>query len=97
MTFPKYWRDKANAPAGPTEKTIFSDFPLEPGRGSYQPIFQQAAHERGIRRADFARVFNGEGRRLDIFSWILPHLNSKGYYYWFRAFQPEVDQVFDLH
>ena len=81
----------------PAEKTVFSDFPIEPGRGAYQAIFQQAADERGIHRADFARVFNGDGRRLDIFSWLFPHLNSKGYSYWFRAFQPEVDKVFDLH
>jgi hypothetical protein len=81
----------------PPEKTVFSDFPIEPGRGANQAIFQQAADERGIRRADFARVFNGEGRRLDIFSWLLPHLNSKGYDYWFRAFQPEVDKVFGLN
>ena len=77
----------------PAEKTIFSDFPIEPGRSAYQEVFQQAADERGILRADFARVFNGEGRRLDIFSWLFPHLNSKGYYYWFRAFQPEVDKA----
>ncbi len=81
----------------PPEETVFSDFPIEPGRSAYQEIFQQAARERGIRRADFARVFNGEGRRLDIFSWLLPHLNSKGYFYWFRAFQPEVDQALGLH
>ncbi len=81
----------------PPEKTVFSDFPIEPGRGAYQAILQQAADERGIRRADFSKVFTGEGRRLDIFSWLLPHLNSKGYFYWFRAFQPQVDQVLDLH
>ena len=80
----------------PPEKTIFSDFPLEPGRGAYQAVFQQAANERGIQRADFAQVFNGEGRRLDIFSWLVPHLNSTGYFYWFRAFQPGVDRVPDL-
>jgi lysophospholipase L1-like esterase len=77
----------------PSEKTVFSDFPIEPGRGAYQAIFQQIADERGVLRADFASVFNSEGRRLDIFSWLLPHLNSKGYYYWFRAFQSEVDKV----
>jgi hypothetical protein len=77
----------------PAEKTVFSDFPIEPGRGDYQAIFQQTADERGILRADFDSVFTGEGRRLDIFSWLFPHLNSKGYYYWFRAFQPEVDKV----
>jgi hypothetical protein len=81
----------------PPEKTIFSDLPIEPGRGAYQAVLQQAADERGIKRADFAKVFNGEGRRLDIFSWLFPHLNSRGYYYWFLAFQPEVDQVVDSH
>ena len=48
-------------------------------------------------RPDFAKVFRGEGRRLDIFSWLFPHLNSKGYYYWFMAFQPEVDQWIDTN
>jgi hypothetical protein len=80
----------------PPDKTIFSDLPLEPGREAHQAVFQQAADERGIRRADFAKVFRGEGRRLDIFSWLFPHLNSKGYYYWFVAFQPEVDKLMDL-
>ncbi len=80
----------------PPEKTIFSDLPLEPGRGAYQAVFQRLAIERGILRADFAKVFNDEGRRLDIFSWLFPHLNSKGYAYWFKAFQPEVDKLFDL-
>ena len=79
----------------PPNKTIVSDLPLEPGRNSYQAVLQRLADERGIRRADFAKVFNGEGRRLDIFSWLFPHLNSKGYYYWFTAFQPEVDQWID--
>jgi lysophospholipase L1-like esterase len=76
----------------PPDKTIFSDLPLEPGREAYQAIFQRLADEQGIPRADFAKVFRGEGRRLDIFSWLFPHLNSKGYYYWFKAFQPQVDQ-----
>ena len=77
----------------PPEKTIVSDLPIEPGREPYQAVFKQIADVRSILRADFARVFNGEGRRLDIFSWLLPHLNSKGYFYWFRAFQPEADKV----
>jgi lysophospholipase L1-like esterase len=79
----------------PPDKTIVSDLPIEPGRDTYQAVLQRLADERGIRRADFAKVFNGEGRRLDIFSWLFPHLNSKGYYYWFTAFQPEVDQWID--
>ena len=76
----------------PPDKTIISDLPIEPGRDAYQAVLQRLADERGIPRADFVRVFNGEGRRLDIFSWLFPHLNSKGYYYWFTAFQPEVDK-----
>ena len=79
----------------PPDKTIFSDLPIEPGRDSYQAVLRRLADERGIRHADFAKVFNGDGRRLDIFSWLFPHLNSKGYYYWFTAFQPEVDQWID--
>ena len=79
----------------PSDKTVFSDLPIEPGRDAYQAVFQQAADERGIQRANFAKVFNGEGRRLDIFSWLFPHLNSQGYYSWFLAFRPEVDKVMD--
>jgi GDSL-like Lipase/Acylhydrolase family len=79
----------------PPSKTILSDLPLEPGRGPYQAVFQRLADEQGIQRADFAKVFRGEGRRLDIFSWLFPHLNSRGYYYWFTAFQPEVDKWID--
>ena len=79
----------------PPDKTIISDLPLEPGREAYQSVLKQLADERGFSRADFVKVFRGEGRRLDIFSWLFPHLNSKGYYYWFTAFQPEVDQWID--
>lgn len=79
----------------PPDRTIFSDLPLEPGREPYQAVFQRLADEQSILRADFAKVFRGEGRRLDIFSWLFPHLNSKGYYYWFTAFQPEIDQLID--
>lgn len=80
----------------PPGKTIFSDPPFEPGREAYQAVFLQLADEQGIQRADFAKVFRGEGRRLDIFSWLFPHLNSKGYYYWFIAFRPEVDKLMNL-
>ncbi len=92
----EYWAHlRALLGALPPEKTIVSDLPLEPGRGDYQAVLQQAADQRGIKRADFARVFTGAGRRRDIFSWLFPHLNSTGYYYWFTAFQPEVDKVLD--
>ena len=83
-------------PALPPDRTVISDLPLEPGRAAYQAALQQAADEAGIRRADFAAVFNGQGRRLDIFSWLLPHLNSTGYALWFTAFQPEVDALLGL-
>jgi lysophospholipase L1-like esterase len=77
----------------PPDKTVVSDLPLEPGRAAYQQILQEVADAHQILRADFAKVFQGEGRRLDIFSWLVPHLNSTGYAYWFKAFQPSVDTI----
>ena len=77
----------------PPDKTVVSDLPLLPGRDAYQTILQERADAYHIMRADFAKIFNHEGRRLDIFSWLPPHLNSKGYAYWFLAFQPEVDKI----
>jgi lysophospholipase L1-like esterase len=77
----------------PASKTIISDLPLEPGRDAYQAILQELADAHHVLRADFARIFIHEGRRLDVFSWLPPHLNSKGYAYWFLAFQPEVDTI----
>jgi hypothetical protein len=77
----------------PADRTLYSDLPLLPGRAPYQQALQQATDARGIIRADFAAIFNGEGRRLDIFSWLPPHLNSKGYHYWFLAFKPKVDVI----
>lgn len=77
----------------PASKTVISDLPLEPGRAAYQAILQASADAHHILRADFAKVFTHQGRRLDIFSWLPPHLNSKGYTYWFLAFQPEVDTI----
>jgi lysophospholipase L1-like esterase len=80
-------------PALPADKTVISDVPLLPGREPYQGVLQERADVYGIARADFARIFSHEGRRLDIFSWLPPHLNSKGYVYWFLAFKPAVDQI----
>jgi lysophospholipase L1-like esterase len=77
----------------PPDRTIYSDLPLMPGRAPYQRVLAEVADARGIPRADFAAVFGGPGRRLDIFSWLPPHLNSKGYGYWFQAFQPHVDAI----
>jgi hypothetical protein len=78
--------------AVPAERTVFSDLPIWPGRTRYQAILERATDARGIRRADFAAEFNRRGR-LDIFSWLPPHLNSRGYWYWFEAFRPQVDAV----
>lgn len=77
----------------PADKTVISDLPLEPGRDTYQTILQERADASHMMRADFAHIFNNEGRRLDIFSWLFPHLNTKGYGYWFLAFQPGVDTI----
>lgn len=76
----------------PTQRTIISDFPLEPGRPPYQAILSRQADQRGIRRADFAGTFR-QSRSLLIFSWLPPHLNSRGYALWFRAFQPGIADV----
>jgi hypothetical protein len=72
---------------------VISDIPDLPGEERYQPVLTAVAHEHGILRADVKAIFNGEGRRLDIFSWLPPHLNSKGYGYWFEAFKPKVDVI----
>jgi len=77
----------------PPDRTVYSDLPLEPGRGPYQAVLHQVADAHGIMRADFAGVFSHDGRRLDIFSWLPPHLNSRGYGYWFEAFRPKVDVI----
>jgi lysophospholipase L1-like esterase len=79
----------------PASRTVVSDLPLLPGRAPYQRILTEAADARGIARADFAAVFRTVGRRLDIFSWLPPHLNSRGYRYWFEAFRPHVDAILE--
>jgi len=78
----------------PANRTVFSDLPIMPGREPYQAVLADVTDAHGIRRADFAAVFGrGAGRRLDIFSWLPPHLNSTGYELWFGAFQPKVDEI----
>jgi lysophospholipase L1-like esterase len=77
----------------PPGRTVVSDLPLEDGRAPYQQVLQEVADHAGIRRADFAKVFTQQVRDNDIFSWLPPHLNSRGYWYWFTAFQPRVDEV----
>lgn len=81
--------------AVPADRTVFSDLPIWPGRDPYQAILARVTDARGIPRADFAAEFRGEGRRLDIFSWLPPHLNSHGYRYWFQSFRPRVDVVLE--
>lgn len=76
------------------DRTVYSDLPLEPRRGPYHAVLHQVADAHGIMRADFAGVFSHDGRRLDIFSWLPPHLNSRGYAYWFEAFRPKVFEAF---
>ena len=66
-----------------------SDLPLMPGRKGYQQILEAETDSLGVVRADFATVFS-RARCLDIFSWLLPHLNSQGYALWFEAFRPSV-------
>jgi hypothetical protein len=76
----------------PADRTVFSDLPLMPGRDAYQAVLREETDARAIMRADFGKVL-GEKRRLDVFSWLPPHLNSRGYGYWFEAFQPAVDRI----
>lgn len=52
----------------PADRTVYSDMPLLPGRDPYQAVLRDVTDAYGIVRADFAAIFSGEGRRLDIFS-----------------------------
>ena len=79
----------------PSARTVISDAPLQPRRADYQDVLARLADQRGIARADFAAVFRGEGRRLDIFSGDFHHLNGRGYSYWFAAFRPGLDAIID--
>lgn len=76
----------------PVGRTVMSDLPLMPGRDAYQQVLAFEADALGIARADFAAVFS-RARRLDIFSWLVPHLNSRGYALWFEAFRPPVTRI----
>jgi lysophospholipase L1-like esterase len=84
---------EALAAAVPADRTVISDLPGLPGEDRYQPVLTEVADAHGILRADVKSILNGEGRRLDIFSWLPPHLNSKGYGYWFEAFRPKIDVI----
>ncbi len=87
----RYQRDlKALTDQLPAQRTVISDLPLMPGRDPYQSVLSSVASATGIARADFAHVFNTAGHRLDIFSFLPPHLNDRGYGYWFDAFRPAV-------
>jgi lysophospholipase L1-like esterase len=76
----------------PAARTILSDLPVEPGRSRYQPVLAEVADRYGIARADFASAFTS-ARRPDVFSWLFPHLNSRGYGIWFSAFEPKLDDL----
>lgn len=76
----------------PAERTVISDLPIEPGRAPYQAVLARVADGYRVRRADFAGTF-GRARQWLIFSWLPPHLNSRGYGLWFQAFQPAVDDI----
>lgn len=73
-------------------RTVVSDLPLEPGRRAYQDVLERITDAAGIARADFAHVFL-QARRPDIFSWLPPHLNDRGYGIWFRAFEPVLSEL----
>ena len=77
----------------PAARTVISDLPLLPGVERYQPVLAEVADRFGVRRADFAAVFTARVRSSDIFSRLPPHLNSTGYWYWYLAFRPQVDQI----
>lgn len=79
----------------PPARTVISDAPLQPRRSDYQDVLARLADQRGIARADFAGVFRGEGRRLDVFAGDFHHLNGRGYGYWFGAFRPGLDTIVD--
>ncbi|SMH28158.1 GDSL-like Lipase/Acylhydrolase family protein [Rathayibacter oskolensis] len=94
VPLPDYRRDLLRFTALlPADRTVISDLPLEPGRNAYQSVLADVADERRIRRADFASVFTGPGRRLDIFSLLPPHLNDRGYRYWSDAFQRPTREI----
>lgn len=79
----------------PADRTIVPDLPLMPGGDAYQNVLSQVVDGSGITRADVAMAFAGEGRHLDIFSLLPPHLNDRGYGYWFDAFRPEIEKIID--
>jgi lysophospholipase L1-like esterase len=81
----------------PAGRTVLSDTPTQSGHEPYQAVYAELADQRHFRRADFARMFGrgGEGHRLDIFAIDFHHLNTRGYEYWFKAFQPQVDAIID--
>jgi lysophospholipase L1-like esterase len=96
VPLPRYREDLELVLAAlPAERTVVSDLPLMPGRGAYQEVLEQVADTSGVRRADFASVFTGDGHRLDIFSLLPPHLNDRGYGYWFDAFRPKLLGIID--
>lgn len=76
----------------PRRTTIWSDLPSEPGRAKYQRVLARVTDARQIQRAGFAAAFSA-AKRFDVFSWLPPHLNGRGYDIWFRAFRPGIDAI----
>lgn len=96
VPLPRYREDLELVLAAlPAERTVVLDLPLMPGRGAYHEVLEQVADASGVPRADFASVFTGDGHRLDIFSLLPPHLNDRGYGYWFDAFRPKLLGIID--
>lgn len=73
-------------------RTVISDLPPEPGRRAYQDVLERITDAAGIGRADFAHAVL-QARRADIFSWLPPHLNDRGYGIWFRAVEPVLSRL----
>lgn len=88
--FERRWRDLARSL--PADRTVISGIP--PGRDweARQAVLAKAADDAGIGHADVAGEFL-RAQRLDIFAPDFTHVNSTGYWLWFRAFQPHIDEV----
>lgn len=78
----------------PADRTIVGGLPPLPGAQPYEDVLADVTSKHGVARADVAAVFEGPGRRLDVFSLLPPHLNDLGYQFWADAFRHPLDQLF---
>lgn len=81
----------------PPQTTIMADVALVKNREQHQNILDEIRTKRGLRQADLGHAFVDapSGRRLsgrDFF-----HPSDYGYTFWFRAFQPAVDDIIKEH